>query len=168
MNDIGLSREEERRLYEEMEAEDRARKGRPSYTPERSRLWFFWRMFGFFLRIPLRRVWGHYASDRYINGKWTPRFASSKRVRDWMWHGRGKIRRFLYWFLLKDYNCPCCGFDAWSDDELTFYDRQGNEIRTITNLMEVVDSGTSYYEGEYWGEGWQWCYRCGSVEWRTL
>lgn len=127
-------------------------------------------MFGYFVMGPARWAWRKYTRYSYDpeTGKSVYWFPSSKKVHDWLWlGGGGRIRRFFYWLLFREYQCPHCGFDDFYD-EYTIYDKDGEELRTI-NLFEHIDGGLV----DYWGEvedarGWLWCYRCGAVSWEHI
>lgn len=145
---------------------------KPTYTPKRLWCWWFWRMYGYLIRLPLRRAWNYYHHyDLREPHGWVPRFKSSPKVKEWLWGtGSGKalvklpIRYFLHKLLLDSYECPHCGFHAWGEDEIFDWKADGDKI-LADKLVEVVDSGGPGMEGDYWSNGWKWCYRCGYHDW---
>lgn len=145
--------------------------------PERSRYWWFWRALGYVLFSPARVFWAWYHRAYYPElrggnlGRWTYRYPSSKRVKEWIEHG-GRfrpLRRFLSWLLLRDWCiCPHCGFADYGEDYTIYSEREGEEDREI-ELFELVEGGGVDYFGEANDcHGWQWCYRCGAVNWETI
>lgn len=150
--------------------------------PERSRYWWFWRMFGFFIYMPGRKY-----GMRYLHHHWVPcvygenyrpgyaryDWPFAKSIKEWIDRGPSAgprafwLRRLLAW--LTDVNvysrCSWCGFTE-CDEEYTIYDGPDDtEGRTI-NMFEFLEGGGV----DYWGEGqdaygWLWCYRCGAVDW---
>lgn len=160
--------------------EDMERHPKPKMAPpERSRWWWFWRAFGFFLYQPLRKYLMRYLERDWVGavygeherpGYWVYRWPLAGPLKTWIERGRrGRLRNLLDW--LTDINvysqCSSCGFTEY-DDEFTIYDGPDDtEGRTI-NMFEWLEGG----DVDYWGEGqdahgWQWCYRCGAVDWET-
>lgn len=146
----------------------------PTYVPERSRLWWLWRFYGWVFLTRLHSLWRWYHHYDLKDGAWVPRFKSSPAVKDWL-HGirgnpQGKAlvnlwRYPIYKLICADYDCPQCGDRNWGEDSITIYNRKDEEVKRVEELFECVDSGSLGCTGDYYANGWRWCYRCGHHEW---
>lgn len=149
--------------------------------PERSSWWWFWRAFGFFVYMPLRKYLMRYLGRHWVDsvygeharpGCWRYKWIGAETIKGWIKRGPSEgpkafwLRHLLVW--LTDINvysqCLHCGFTEYHD-EFTVHADPDDDGRTI-NMFEHVEGGGV----DYWGEGqdaygWLWCYRCGAVAW---
>lgn len=158
---------------------------KPTRTPpERSRWWWFWRAFGFFIYRPARSCLLKYLSHRYVPPVYGENGRPSYDVYAWpfasaldRWIKRGPrrgssalwLRTLLDWLsdIHRYSTCGWCGSTDY-DSEITIYDDPEGDGRDI-DMSEFLEGGGV----DYWGEGqdaygWKWCYRCGAVEWDVL
>jgi hypothetical protein len=172
--ELDFDNEDHRRHIEDEAFDDYdERPPRPTMRPpERSRYWWFWRFFAFFIRVPARRLWSTFSHWDLREGGlsgWVARYPLYPKIKDWLWRGRlTRLKRFVRWLVEDNYCCPSCGFDDYRDEIVIYADKDDTEGRTI-ELFEHVEGGGV----DYWGEGqdaqgWLWCWRCGDVNWESV
>lgn len=180
--ELDWDNENHQRLIEEEAYAEHDKHPKPTMAPpERSRGWWFWRTFGFFVYMPLQKNLTRFLRRHWVDsvygeharpGFWRYDWPLAEKVSTWLERGATKgpratwLRRILAW--LTDVNlydqCTWCGFTEYHD-EYTVHDHPDDDGRDI-NMFEHVEGGGV----DYWGEGqdaygWKWCYRCGAVDW---
>ncbi len=168
-----LSYEDEnhrRHIEEEAFAEYDQHPYRPTRkAPERSRFWWFWRFFGFWIRVPARRLWNKFSHWDLIEGGhsgWRARYPLYPKVKDWLEKGRRtRLKRLIEWLTEGNFRCPTCGNRDFHD-EIMVYDCP--EGRTLDMFEHVEGGGLNYWGDPEDAHGWLWCYRCGDVSWEAV
>lgn len=155
--------------------------GRPRRRPpERSRLWWFWRFYGVFVRVPLRRAFRAWLAsdwkrpdDPFGPGYEVYRWPGAESFKAWLDRGASAGPRATWARKIlgpiveqRGWHCPTCGFEEFHEEhEVRKY---GDLVRTVDLFEPVFGGGVDYFGEAEDCHGWLWCWRCGQVSWETV